>query len=87
MNQVDFVFKLPEELAAEAKAFGLLNEDEIARLIAEEIERKDEALEALWEESLLKKDFAAAFREDGSVDFALLKAKSSVMRPEDLEAD
>lgn len=87
MNQVDFVFKLPEQLAAEAEALGLLSEDVIARLIAEEIKRKEEALESRWEKGLLKKDFAAAFREDGSVDFALLKAKSSVVRPEDLETD
>jgi hypothetical protein len=87
VNQVEVILLLPEDLATEAQAAGILNKEEIARLIADELQRREDELEARWEASLHKKNFAAAFHDDGTVDFDLLMADAGVVPLEDLKPD
>lgn len=79
MSDIEITLKLPEALAEDARAMGLLTDAAFLRLLTEEIRRRDEELEAGWEAQLVDKPFAAAFREDGSVDFDALDSGTAVI--------
>lgn len=83
MANIEITLKLPEALAEDARALGLLTDSALLRLLIEEIQRRDDELEAEWEAQLVDKAFAAAFREDGSIDFDILDSGTDVIASSD----
>ncbi len=79
MADIEITLKLPEAVAEHARVMGLLTDATFLRLLTEEIQRRDEELEAEWEAQLAHKAFAAAFYEDGSIDFDALDSATDVI--------
>jgi post-segregation antitoxin (ccd killing protein) len=81
MTTITLTVELPDELAENATALGLLESDRIAEMLQAEIERQaqDDEDDAEWEAMVVTEALGDALMPDGSIDFAKLDSRTKAI--------